>query len=523
MFNSRSFRGNRNYISLYNSHLSEVFNYPQDTFKESKVSNDVLYQHQIGYPRFPGSRWTSEEKSMFFHYLARYSIHRLDLISENIPTKSSLEILQYYHVLNRALNKYKKVKKTHVRGKKFYYKHVSTKLLPYHDLPIAYEMSEEWIKAEEVQSWMATKKEKIVVRDETAKFPAVESDLIDMEMFEKWNALTKQYGGESAKVDYKSVKFYEKLIHLITREMMIYFLIRGTQKFNKLDFTRAINTVKGLTERYEPLVFAPKKTVTSIDDLPKLSKVVEDEHIEEQLFERETQEIDEKDMWESRGHEHILLTFMTTANYEAVKHSMYTDVELVEQGVLPVSVLPGGVLPEEQVSEQGVSPGGVLPGQVANSVPLDSETTNEAELISYEALSAAERQKDAAGEFMQETADVQGREEGPESQTEAQVPETQAPETQAPKAQATGAQTLESHTPQSQAPQSSTETQTPTPEPDVTETREFDHPSNMDIDLNIDSNNPDDQTHSDSDSDFQEFDHGMLKLLNNFHYTYAHY
>lgn len=324
MYNYRIFRGNHNYVSLYNSHILEVFNYPQDNFKESKIANDVRYCNQPGYQRFPGSRWSSEEKNMFFHYLARYSIHRLDLIADSIPTKTSMEILQYYHTLKRSMQKYKKVKKTHLKGKKFYYKHVSSTLVPYNELPIAYEMSENWIKAEESQSLMIFKKERIMARDEAAKFPGAESELIDLNMVQRWNEEMEKYGGVAAKMDYKSVKLYEKQIYLMVRELVIDLISRGVHEVKKTDLRGAFLR----DEKYEPLVFAPKTTMTSINDLPKLSKVVEDEYLEEELFRKETEALESQDAWESRGHEHIILTFLTTANYEKVKNLMYTDEEV---------------------------------------------------------------------------------------------------------------------------------------------------------------------------------------------------
>ncbi|CDO94006.1 unnamed protein product [Kluyveromyces dobzhanskii CBS 2104] len=85
-----------------------------------------------------GSLWTGKEKQVFFHHLARHSIHALDSWSSQIPGKSKYEILMYYRVLQRNLEELRRLPTRRHGG-----------ILDYEKLPIAYEMTESWITLEE--------------------------------------------------------------------------------------------------------------------------------------------------------------------------------------------------------------------------------------------------------------------------------------------------------------------------------------------------------------------------------------
>ncbi|CDK25294.1 unnamed protein product [Kuraishia capsulata CBS 1993] len=92
-----------------------------------------------------GTFWSQKEKSVFFHLLSIYSIHRLDLIYEGLERKKSKpEILTYYKLLKRE---------SKIRWVSLY----TTKKLEMKDIPIAYEMSDTFVQLEEYQAWQLRK------------------------------------------------------------------------------------------------------------------------------------------------------------------------------------------------------------------------------------------------------------------------------------------------------------------------------------------------------------------------------
>lgn len=82
-------------------------------------------------------KWTAEEKDVFYEALARYSINRVDEISVLLPNKSTADVMNLYDALRKELKRYKSDNS------------LKRKLIPYDDLPISYEMSEEYIEIEE--------------------------------------------------------------------------------------------------------------------------------------------------------------------------------------------------------------------------------------------------------------------------------------------------------------------------------------------------------------------------------------
>lgn len=173
--NPLEFHGNLAWLKLYNQHVESTFAWTVDasdvdswSFTQyrpmSRVSGTTLRNGSMS-ERGPGVLWTAAEKLTFFKALARYSVHRLDDIAAALPQKSKYLILAYYHVLRDALRQQKRKAKddrpfVRVRywdrlGKMHFHKRPFTLLREgqkYSDLPIAYEVSEAFIKLEEQQA-----------------------------------------------------------------------------------------------------------------------------------------------------------------------------------------------------------------------------------------------------------------------------------------------------------------------------------------------------------------------------------
>ncbi|KAI5950323.1 hypothetical protein KGF54_005140 [Candida jiufengensis] len=129
---------NKNYINFYNEEINDFFNYStfdsKSKLKPSKISCDGSYSFDS---TNPGAHWSSKDKNLFFNLLSRYSIHRLDLISE-IMNKSSMEILVYYNLLQTELKKLKQKN--------------DPNLVSINEIPVAYEMSQNFVRFEDEQS-----------------------------------------------------------------------------------------------------------------------------------------------------------------------------------------------------------------------------------------------------------------------------------------------------------------------------------------------------------------------------------
>ncbi|CCD26022.2 Rrn5p NDAI_0G02470 [Naumovozyma dairenensis CBS 421] len=107
-----------------------------------------------------GTDWTSKEKHLFFFYLARYSIHRLDEWYLKIGGKmTKYEVLVYYDVLKRNLNELKYGEgKTNGNDMDLRRRTTSRfgRLLTLVDFPIAYEMDDSFIRLENKLSRMVS-------------------------------------------------------------------------------------------------------------------------------------------------------------------------------------------------------------------------------------------------------------------------------------------------------------------------------------------------------------------------------
>lgn len=142
-----------------------------------------------------GTLWSAHEKEVFFSLLARYSIHQLDLIVDQLPSKSTIEVLNYYYLLKNELkvlkNKFRG-SPSHVHKCKVIMNHNQQPIL--HDykikksynslcsmkhIPIAYEMSERFIDMEEIQAKLLIEKEMKLLNDFHKKF------MIDMDEYDK--------------------------------------------------------------------------------------------------------------------------------------------------------------------------------------------------------------------------------------------------------------------------------------------------------------------------------------------------
>ena len=134
-----------------------------------------------------GVYWSIEEKELFFHYLSRSSIHRLEEWCVHIPSKSRYEILAYYEVLQANLLSLKRLdSKSHGR------------ILTKGEFPIAYEMDEFFVELEETMSARADEKLRILEEESfNALDPANNDCMIDFGNWEKrWNPIYSRLGVE---------------------------------------------------------------------------------------------------------------------------------------------------------------------------------------------------------------------------------------------------------------------------------------------------------------------------------------
>lgn len=190
--NNRIFRGNPNYVNFLNREVKEFFQnklintYDEKPyFQESKINSRgmVLYKRDKDFENGGGAIWTNNQKEVFFNCLARYSIHQIDAICDNLPDKSAIEIMNYYDCLARELKRLKgqvvKRRKYHkvkiVKDKQeveYRFKSLPNRknLMKYENIPAAYEMSEKFIRMEEIQAEMISQRERSKTNDENQRF-----------------------------------------------------------------------------------------------------------------------------------------------------------------------------------------------------------------------------------------------------------------------------------------------------------------------------------------------------------------
>lgn len=188
---NRHFKGNPNYVRLYNREVETFFDHSssyhgsQTKLRTSKTNHkgEFSYKGDSGYESFHGLTWNGLEKEIFFNCLCRYSIHRIDAIQEHLPGKSYLEIVAYYDALRLHVRRIKK--RREIRKKAVKVKIVdqtgeksivvksgapSNRIVRYDELPIAYEVSEDLIKVEETQAELISQRERSKTNDENRRF-----------------------------------------------------------------------------------------------------------------------------------------------------------------------------------------------------------------------------------------------------------------------------------------------------------------------------------------------------------------
>lgn len=355
------------YVAMYNAHVREFFG-EQKSFglKPLMVSSDSLKYDEPD--NTPGTWWSSGEKDKFFRLLSRYSIHCVDMILAALETKSELEILSYYHILQRSLKKMKRyLKSAHYRvlvpRRRTHHNfrldmHVP-QLILYRDMPIAYEMSEAFTSIEERQALILTQGERKKVNDENRRFQrhfdaytsSASEDAPDGETGTVHNdaaagsaepcllnvdAALQISHGVSQTVDHdsvprlhlKSFALLEELARIYTYKLVVdvaakkiqsrWVTTRNTENpssVTRVDIERAVE----LWKRVPSVIFTPLQFEPLVSTIPHIEQLSQsrpqtswDELIEEQLDTLVESYLDEKDGWESRSHEHIMLTFLSS-------------------------------------------------------------------------------------------------------------------------------------------------------------------------------------------------------------------
>lgn len=149
------------YVHFYNRQVQDFFNvndpWDLDLLALVITSDGQVFDGESGHP---GLLWLPQEKDKFFRLLERYLIHRIDIIADQLPLKLTEEIMVYYSVLRKLLQREKrkgrrqeypytvtKRRKTkHLKG------YLALELVSYDEMPIAYEMSETYLIFEDLQS-----------------------------------------------------------------------------------------------------------------------------------------------------------------------------------------------------------------------------------------------------------------------------------------------------------------------------------------------------------------------------------
>ncbi|WLF81425.1 hypothetical protein PVL30_005222 [Lodderomyces elongisporus] len=151
---------NAKYIDFYNTYVKEVFGTTKASklwhFDPSKISFEGSFPLESSNP---GCVWTPVDKEMFFKLVARHSIHNIDLIASEMK-KSEMEIITYYNLLHSEVERLKKGEIDNddfvidKRERKRRKKDMKRAIVKYEDMPIAYDMSEWFIRFEDEQSFI---------------------------------------------------------------------------------------------------------------------------------------------------------------------------------------------------------------------------------------------------------------------------------------------------------------------------------------------------------------------------------
>lgn len=378
------------YVSLYNAHVRDFFGQSASaTLQPLMVSSDSISEYRSDHT--PGTWWTSNEKQQFFRLLGRYSIHNVDMIHAGIGTKSELEILSYYHLLKAALNdlrrkleivNYKVVVPRRKNPHNFRIHKKVRGLLLYRDMPIAYEMSEAFTSIEDRQAIILSQRERKKVNDENRRFQRLfdawnhaqdgESDDVhddtDLSIVDARAAMfisrrTARQKGELAapKLHYKSYALLEELARLFTRRLILDVAAKkllsrwistrnpeNPSSVTKSDIDRTLESWgKLLSTAFFPEAGEQKAlAIPHVEQLQLDGQIQQtrwEETIEEQLNILADSDIDVDDQWNSRGHEHVLLTYLSTSGRDTTDITAENEIleeEATEGTALDVAEVP---------------------------------------------------------------------------------------------------------------------------------------------------------------------------------------
>ncbi|CCK67978.1 Rrn5p KNAG_0A02890 [Huiozyma naganishii CBS 8797] len=167
------------YIKLYNREVKQF--YQVDQFVDYEIRGSRI--HVDSHVRYLEKRylrqenllgeemgvyWSGKDKRKFFKLLERYSIHRLDDWWHCIGNKSKIEVLQYYDLLRRNVRL--------LKDGRF------KKLLRRSEIPIAYEVSEQFIELEELMA------ERLMTREDAGAVCPLDHSDSGLVKFDDWNA-----------------------------------------------------------------------------------------------------------------------------------------------------------------------------------------------------------------------------------------------------------------------------------------------------------------------------------------------
>ncbi|AGO13706.1 AaceriAGL166Wp [[Ashbya] aceris (nom. inval.)] len=215
-------------------HLSSKVRYLQDT--DEDLSNDLEsgsdaesdssddssdIQGQLLSSGELGTYWSAREKQVFFHWLARCSIHRLDEWAPQLPDKSKYEILAYYNVLKSNLQELKRMN-TKKRGG----------ILTKRELPIAYEMDPFFVQLEEEYSMLIHSETENVVKLEDEV--DLEDGVVNWEnWYKRWDPIYSHHSIEDYQpasrqplpFSRQSELLVERLVRAYTRRLLFHTVV----------------------------------------------------------------------------------------------------------------------------------------------------------------------------------------------------------------------------------------------------------------------------------------------------------
>lgn len=282
---ARAFTGDWDYVKLFNHHVETFFDldhlelprkkakrldaskvtttaayYPPKLRKREKEDDDMLRQFEVS---VPGTLWMPHEKEVFFRCLARYSVHQMELFLVHLPAKTTLEIMTYYELLKDQLRQVRRTKRTkvvfrdedrtHSGGTEdrthsevpHTYVHQVFKGARYSKLPIAQEVTEEWVEYEEKQSTLISVREQKLDSDRFRKLTRIlrqyteeqeESPGASLMNYNNARALSRMYranqitpileGKPAPRLLFGSLVLLEELARGVTRELMGRVIVR---------------------------------------------------------------------------------------------------------------------------------------------------------------------------------------------------------------------------------------------------------------------------------------------------------